>query len=176
MAHYDTAPISLLYSPKQQSSFRISLLVSLFLMLLAGVAATYEVFRIGLPYLTYLRYGLMGYFLLQAVIGTAGYWLKGYSNGASDNATGVAAALVTASRLHEASLPDVEIEVVLTSAEEVGMVGAYYYVKAHRKEWKPAQTLAINFDTLGAGKLTIVEKTGTAEQIQYDNEPTTAGA
>ncbi|AKD55148.1 peptidase M28 [Spirosoma radiotolerans] len=172
MAHYDTAPISLLYSPKRQASFRGSLLVSLFLMLLAGVAATYEVFRVGLPYLTYLRYGLMVYFLLQAVVGTAGYWFKGYSNGASDNATGVAAALTTASRLHEASLPDVEIEVVLTSAEEVGMVGAYYYVKAHRKEWKPAQTLAINFDTLGAGKLTIVEKTGTAEQIRYDNEPT----
>jgi len=172
MAHYDTAPISLLYNPKRQASFRVSLLVSLFLMLLAGVAATYEVFKVGLPYLTYLRYGLMVYFLLQAIIGTAGYWLRGYSNGASDNATGVAAALVTASRLHEAYLPDVEIEVVLTSAEEVGMIGAYYYVKAHRKEWKPAQMMAINFDTLGAGKLTIVEKTGTAEQIKYDNKPT----
>lgn len=172
MAHYDTAPISLLYNPKRQASFRGSLLVSLFLMLLAGVAATYEVFKIGLPYLTYLRYGLMVYFLLQAVISTVGYWLKGYSNGAGDNATGVAAALITASRLHETRLPDVEIEVVLTSAEEVGMIGAYYYVKTHRKEWKPAQTMAINFDTLGAGKLTIVEKTGTAEQIKYDNKPT----
>lgn len=172
VAHYDTAPISLLYNPKWQASFRGSLLVSLFLILLAGVAATYEVFNVGLPYLTYLRYGLMVYFLLQAIMGTVGYWLKGYSNGASDNATGVAAALVTASRLHETSLSDVEIEVVLTSAEEVGMIGAYYYVKAHRKEWKPAQTMVINFDTLGAGKLTIVEKTGTAEQIKYDNKPT----
>ncbi|WP_240543766.1 M28 family metallopeptidase [Spirosoma foliorum] len=172
MAHYDTAPVSFLYSPKQQANFRISLLISLWLMLLAASLATLEVFKIGLPYLTYVRYGLIGYFSLQAIVGTAGYWLKGYTNGASDNATGVAAALATADRLREANLPDLDLEVVLTSAEEVGMIGAHAYVEAHKREWKRSQTLAINFDTLGAGKLTVIEQTGTAELIQYKNEPT----
>jgi hypothetical protein len=172
MAHYDTAPVSLLYGPKQQASFRTSLIISLVLMAVAVVVATLEALGIGLPYIMYLRYGLMAYFLVQAITGTAGYWLKGYTNGASDNATGVAAALASADRLRQAKLPNLEIEVVLTSAEEAGMVGAYYYVKAHKREWNRAQTMVINFDTLGAGMLTVVEQTGTLEAIQYNNEPT----
>lgn len=172
MAHYDTAPVSLLYSPKRQGNFQLSLMISLGLMVLAASAATFEVVHVGMPYMTYLRYGLMAYFVVQAIIGTAGYWLKGYSNGASDNATGVAAAIATADRLRQANVPDLDIDVVLTSAEEVGMIGAYHYVEAHKKQWKSTQTLAINFDTLGAGKVTVVEQTGTYEAIQYDNAPT----
>ncbi|GAB3010784.1 M28 family metallopeptidase [Spirosoma pulveris] len=172
MAHYDTAPISLLYGPKQQANFRLVLILSLWLMLLAGATSLLEVAGIGLPYIMYLRYALMAYFAVQAIVGTVGYWRKGYSNGASDNATGVAAALATADQLRQANLPDMSIEVVLTSAEEVGMIGAYQYVEAHRKTWDRTQTLAINFDTLGAGTLTVVEQTGTAELIRYDNEPT----
>ncbi|SOD82887.1 M28 family metallopeptidase [Spirosoma fluviale] len=172
MAHYDTAPISRLYSPKKQAGFRLSLIVSLWLMLLAGVTSLLEVAGIGRSYISYLRYALMAYFVVQAIMSTLGYWLKGYSNGASDNATGVAAALATADQLRQANLPDMSIEVVLTSAEEVGMIGAYQYVEAHRKKWNRSQTIAINFDTLGAGKLTVVEQTGTAELIRYDNAPT----
>ncbi|GAB3495529.1 M28 family peptidase [Spirosoma knui] len=170
MAHYDTAPVSLLYGPKRQASFQTSLIVSLGLMAMAAMVATFEAFGAALPYTTYLRYALMAYFVVQAITGTAGYWLSGYTNGASDNATGVAAALATADRLRH--LPDLDVEVVLTSAEEAGMIGAYYYVQAHKKEWNRSQTMAINFDTLGAGQLTIVEQTGTVEVIKYDNEPT----
>jgi len=174
MAHYDTAPVSLLYGPKQQSGFRSSLIGSLGLMLLAAMAATLEAVGIGLPYLTYLRYGLMVYFVLQALTGTLGFWLKGYTNGASDNATGVAAALATADRLRRADLPNLAVEVVLTSAEEAGMIGAYYYVERHKRSWDRRRTMAINFDTLGAGKLTVIEQTGTLEILRYDNEPTNA--
>lgn len=172
MAHYDTAPVSLLYGPKQQAGFRTSLISSLALMALAGVVATAEAMGVGLPYLTYVRYGLMAYFVVQAITGTAGYWLKGYTNGASDNATGVAAALATADRLRQLNVPNLDLQVVLTSAEEAGMIGAYYYVEAHKREWNRTRTMAINFDTLGAGKLTVVEQTGTLETIRYDNEPT----
>lgn len=172
MAHYDTAPVSLLYSPRQQAGFRASLILSLVLMLLAAMSATLEAVGIGLPYLTYLRYALMAYFILQAITGTLGYWLKGYTNGASDNATGVAAALATADRLRQANLPNLAVEVVLTSAEEAGMIGAYYYVEAHKRKWKRNRTVAINFDTLGAGLLTVIKKTGTLEPLRYANEPT----
>ncbi|AQG82431.1 M28 family metallopeptidase [Spirosoma montaniterrae] len=170
MAHYDTAPVSLLYSPKQQAGFRTSLIISLMLMALAGVVATAEAAGAGLPYITYARYALMAYFVLQALTGTAGYFLTGYTNGASDNATGVAAALATADRLRHD--PNLDLEVVLTDAEEAGMIGAYHYVEAHRKSWNPARTVAINFDTLGAGKLTVVEQTGTLETLRYNNELT----
>lgn len=164
--------MSLLYGPKQQGKFRLSLISSLFLMVLAAVAATLEAFGTDLPYLTYGRYGLMVYFVGQAVLGTAGYHLRGYTNGASDNATGVAAALATADRLRQMDMTDVAVTVVLTSAEEVGMIGAYHYVEAHRKQWNPARTTVVNFDTLGAGRLTVIEKTGTLEPIWYNNAPT----
>lgn len=172
MAHYDTAPVSLLYGPKQQAGFRTSLIFSLGLMLAVGVVATVEALGAGLPYITYFRYGLMAYFVVQAVTGTLGYWLRGYTNGASDNATGVAAALATADRLRAAGVPNLDVEVVLTSAEEAGMIGAYHYVEAHQRGWNRARTLAINFDTLGAGQLTVIEQTGTLETIRYDNAPT----
>ncbi len=172
MAHYDTAPVSLLYGPKQQAGFRTSLISSLGLMVLVGVVATVEAFGAGQPYIAYFRYGLMLYFVVQAFTGTAGYWLRGYANGASDNATGVAAAIATADRIRQLALPHLDLEVVLTSAEEVGMIGAYHYVQAHKRQWRSDQTTVINFDTLGAGKLTVVEETGTVEPIRYDNEPT----
>ncbi len=172
MAHYDTAPVSLLYGPSQQAGFRTSLILSLSLMVLAVVIALFEATGTGLPVVRYLRYGLMAYFILQAIIGTLGYWLKGYTNGASDNATGVTAALATAHRLRQLNLPNLDLRVVLTSAEEAGMIGAYHYVEAHKRNWKPRQTMAINFDTLGAGQLTVIEQTGTLETIRYANEPT----
>lgn len=171
MAHYDTAPVSLLYGPRQQTSFRASLILSLSLMLLAGIAVTVEaIMGAGLPWLPWVRYGLIAYFLGQAILGTAGYWQHGYTNGASDNATGVAAALATAERLR--ALSGVTVEVALTSAEEAGMIGAQHYVNARKADWPAGQTMAINFDTLGAGKLTVVEQTGTVEVIRYNNEPT----
>ncbi len=172
MAHYDTAPVSLLYGPTQQAGFRMSLIISLGLMVLAVVVALLEATGTGLPYIRYLRYGLMAYFALQAITGTLGYWLSGYTNGASDNATGVTAALATADRLRQLNLPNLNLYVVLTSAEEAGMIGAYHYVEAHKRSWNPRQTMAINFDTLGAGQLTVIEQTGTVETIRYDNTPT----
>ena len=172
MAHYDTAPVSLLHGSKQRAGFRTLLIGSLLLMGLAVVVALLEAAGVGLPVVTYLRYGLMAYFVVQAIIGTAGYWLNGYANGASDKATGVAAALATANQLRQLNLPHLDLHVVLTSAKEVGMVGAYRYVEAHKRSWKPRQTTAINFDTLGAGQLTVIEQTGTLETIRYDNPPT----
>lgn len=168
MAHYDTAPVSALYGSSQRT-FRASLIVSLMLMVLAAGLATLEAAGVGWGWLSYARYGLVLYFVLQAVMGTIGYYLHGYTNGASDNATGVVAALQTADRLRHNKPAHVDLEVVLTSAEEVGMLGAYYYVEKHRQSWPTGKTAAINFDTLGAGKLTVIEQTGTVEVIQYKN-------
>jgi Zn-dependent M28 family amino/carboxypeptidase len=113
-------------------------------MLVAAVLGTLEAFRFGWEWLCYVRYGLIAYFIIQAITGTIGYYLHGYTNGASDNATGVVAALETANRLRKDKPADVDLEVVLTSAEEVGMIGAYQYVERHRKEWPLNQTAAIN--------------------------------
>ncbi len=115
------------------------------------------------------------YLMAQAIFGTIGYWTSGYTNGASDNATGVVAAMETADRLRKASqsgaLGGTLVEVVLPSAKEAGMLGSLAYLKKHRASWPNGgeNTIVINFDTLGAGKLTVIEQTGTVEVIRYKN-------
>ncbi|MEZ0606922.1 M28 family peptidase [Fibrella sp. WM1] len=175
MAHYDTAPVSALYSPKQQRSFRTSLILSLMVMTL-GVVLLLVYIVAGRPVWVSWGVGLVALYLIaQAILGSIGYWTKGYTNGASDNATGVVAAIETADRLQRASqageLPGLLVEVLLPSAEEAGMLGSLAYAQKNRPKWpmNGQQTIVINFDTLGAGKLTIIEQTGTVEVLRYDN-------
>jgi Zn-dependent M28 family amino/carboxypeptidase len=111
------------------------------------------------------------YFIGQATLGTIDYFRKGFTNGASDNATGVVAAIATAQKLKN-QLSHTAIEVVLTNAEEVGMVGALAYQKKFFKE--EGATYLINFDTLGQGDLKIITKTGSFTTVRYENEVTVA--
>ena len=175
MAHYDTAPISALYTPKQQKTFRVSLIMSLCVMTLGVVLSAIYTFGGTSSLVFWALWAVVLYLIGQALLGTMGYWTKGYSNGASDNATGVVAAIETADRLRKASqsggLSGTLVEVVLPSAEEVGMLGALAYLKKNRDNWPNGgkNTIIINFDTLGAGKLTVIEQTGTVEVIRYKN-------
>lgn len=108
------------------------------------------------------------YFLLQAVVGTIDYFRLGYSNGASDNATGVAAAIEAAQKLWDKNLLNLDVELVLTGAEEVGMIGSRAYMKKHYTEFNK-DTYLVNFDTLGKGNLKIITQTGSWSNIVYDN-------
>ncbi|MGV3561482.1 M28 family metallopeptidase [Larkinella arboricola] len=170
MAHYDTAPISLLYRKDRVGSFRLSIAVSLFLMVAAGFLMIFEQAGFGSRWLVLFRNGLIAYFVLQALLGTLGYWLYGYSNGASDNATGVAAALATAERLQQVYFPGMDLEVVLTGAGEAGMMGSWAYLEKHHASWPKGRTFVVNFDTLGNGTLRVIKHTGTIEVIEYTNE------
>ncbi len=175
MAHYDTAPVSALYNPKQQKTFRVSLIISLCVMTLGVVLSGIYTFGGTSPVIVWTLLAVVVYLIAQAALGTIGYWTKGYTNGASDNATGVVAAIETADRLRKASqsgeLPGTLVEVVLPSAEEVGYLGSLAYLKKNRANWPNGgeNTIVINFDTLGAGKLTVIEQTGTVEVIRYTN-------
>jgi Zn-dependent M28 family amino/carboxypeptidase len=108
------------------------------------------------------------YFILQGITATIDFMKLGYSNGASDNATGAAAAIETAKKLWSKNLQNLDIELVITGAEEVGMIGARAYMKAHYKEFTK-ETYLINFDTLGSGDLKIITQTGSWSNIVYDN-------
>ena len=169
MAHYDSAPISFLYRPDQVKNFRISLNISLFLMFLAGISSIIYGFQIlDLHWLTNI---LAAYFILQGITGTIDFFRFGYSNGASDNATGVAAAIETAKKLWQNPAENLEIELVLTGAEEAGMIGARAYFLKHKTEFND-QTYLINFDTLGNGKLKVITETGSLFNIKYENKLT----
>lgn len=167
MAHWDTAPISVLYRPEMVGNFRQSLKISLVLMIVAQFVAISQ-FLIPNTFILLIGNILAFYFLLQGVVGTIDYFRLGYSNGASDNATGVAAAIATAQHLWTKNLANLEVELVLTGAEEVGMIGSRAYLKKHYTEFNK-ETYLVNFDTLGNGNLKIITQTGSWSNIVYDN-------
>ncbi|CAH0994038.1 hypothetical protein EMA8858_00145 [Emticicia aquatica] len=168
MAHWDTAPISLLYRPEMVGNFRKSLKMSLILMLLAQFLAISQ-FIIPNNFLLLVANILAFYFILQGITASIDFFRFGYSNGASDNATGVAAAIETAQKLWSKNLQNLDVELVITGAEEVGMIGARAYMKKHYQEFTK-QTYLINFDTLGSGDLKIITQTGSWSNIVYDND------
>lgn len=166
MAHYDTAPISFLYTPNMVGSFRQSLVINQFIILASFLASLlFSIFHHAL--LGYLLWVLSAYFILQLVIASIDFFRFGYSNGASDNATGVAAAVMTFNRMKEQNLEHVAVDVLLTGAEEVGMIGAKAFYEKYKKELEG--TFVINFDTLGNGSLRIITETGSFTSIKYEN-------
>jgi hypothetical protein len=169
MAHYDSAPVSLLYLPSMVKNFRQSLLISLSLMVAAVIIALLEVLAIGQPVVTWLRWLLAIYFLAQGVMSTIDYIRYGFTNGAADNATGTAVALATAERLWKEPPPGWEVEVVLTGAEETGMAGSRFYYKMNREKLTSTPTYVFNFDNIGSGDLKIITKTGSISNVVYDN-------
>lgn len=166
MAHYDTAPVSALYKKQTANSFRNSIRLSMLLMALCVLLSILIYIFPENQVLFWVKYVFIVYFLLQGILGTIDYFRKGFTNGASDNATGVVAAIATAERLKN-KLKNHEVEVVLTSAEEAGMIGAYHYWK-HRFDKKTTSYL-INFDTLGAGELKFITQSGSWTTITYEN-------
>jgi len=168
MAHYDTAPISLLYKPTMVGNFRKSLRFSLILMVIAEFVVIVQFINQNIIF-NYLSYALATYFLIQGITATIDFFRLGYSNGASDNATGVAAAIETAQRLWSKNLKNLDVELVLTGAEEAGMIGARAYFLNHAKEFTK-DTYLINFDTLGSGNLKVITQTGSWSNIVYDNK------
>lgn len=169
MGHYDSAPASLLYHPALVKNFRQSLLISLGLMLLSVCISLLELLDLGQPVIAWMRYLLAFYFLVQIVFTSVDYLRYGYTNGASDNATGAAVAIATAARLWLRPIPDWEVELVLTGAEEVGMVGSRAYYLANREKLDSAHTYVLNVDNMGRGDITIITRTGSICNVVYDN-------
>lgn len=169
MAHYDSAPVSLLYLPSLVKNFRSSLLMNLCLICLAPVILLVEFYAVEHPVVTWIRLLLAGYFLVQGVITSFDYVRYGYTNGAGDNATGVAAAMTTAMRLWEKPEAGLEVAVVLTGAEETGMTGSKAYLKHYQQDLIPEKTLVLNFDSIGAGDLKIITETGSLSRVLYNN-------
>lgn len=166
MAHYDSAPVSALYQKQSKNGFRNTLRISMGVILLSMPIVVLTVMYPDNLYILILRVLLAVYLIGQAFLGTVGFWQNGYTNGASDNATGVVAAIQTAQLLKD-TLQNTAVEVVLTSAEEPGMIGAYHYYRQAQRH--PQKRFVINFDTLGAGSLKIITQTGSMTTMRYDN-------
>jgi hypothetical protein len=168
MAHYDTAPVSLLYLPSLVKNFRSSLLINLFLIVMTLPVSTLQVVFPENPMILWTGRILAFYFLIQGWITAFDYFRYGYTNGAADNATGTAAAMITAHRLWKNPVPGVEVTLVLTGAEETGMTGAKHYFNTC-KDLTPHNSFVVNFDNLGKGDIKIITKTGSITMVEYKN-------
>ncbi len=169
MAHYDSAPVSMLYLPSMVKGFRQSLRLSLGLMVVAVIVALLYALDIAQPVVGWLRWPLAVYFLGQGGMASIDYLRIGFTNGAADNATGAAAAIATAQHLWRNPIPGWEVEVVLTGAEEVNLKGSRAYYLANRHRLDPAHHYVLNFDNLGAGQLKIITRTGSLTDVPYHN-------
>jgi Peptidase family M28 len=67
--------------------------------------------------------------------------------GANDNASGCAVAMQLAAECAAAPLDHIEVDVLITSCEEAGMLGAQAYARRHAL--RAAETMFLNFDTVG---------------------------
>ena len=72
------------------------------------------------------------------------------SNGAYDNASGMAVMLSVAHNLKDTSLP-FDVVFVAFGAEELGMIGSQYYVKNMTETQKQNTLLMVNLDSICAG-------------------------
>ncbi len=174
MAHIDSAPASFAYRPGQVQNFRASLYVSLAIMSLGVVIPLIAGSGIEVDLQTRLFVVLV--IIGHAVLASLDYWRFGYTPGANDNLTGVAAATSAASHLWRHMPANAEVRLVITSAEEAGMLGAQHYWQTHRDELKARDTYLINIDTVGCQNLKYVTKSGSFTDVVYDNQLTDGAA
>jgi hypothetical protein len=85
--------------------------------------------------------------------------LSGPTPGANDNASGVATVLRLAER-YAGTLDHLEVEVLLTGAQEPGARGMYAWLKRHKDELDPRRTIVLNVDEVGAGTVRYAVKEG----------------
>ncbi|MGH2979860.1 MAG: M28 family metallopeptidase [Solirubrobacterales bacterium] len=80
--------------------------------------------------------------------------------GASDNASGTAVAIQLAAECAAMPLAHTEVDVLITSCEESGLLGAQAYARRHAL--RAAETTFLNFDTVGGDvPLTYILREGT---------------
>ena len=166
MAHLDSAPASYAYRADQVSHFKVSVYVGTALVSTGMMIPLIESGGLELPY--WLKLLLAGLLVAQAVMASIDHWRFGFTPGANDNLTGVAAASEAASRLWAKMPDDTEVRLVITSAEEAGMLGAQHYWEQHHEELKARETHVLNFDTVGYGKLAFVTESGGFTPTFYD--------
>jgi Zn-dependent M28 family amino/carboxypeptidase len=84
--------------------------------------------------------------------------LGSYVPGANDNATGTAAVLALMEEWKRSPVESVELVALLTGSEETGLIGSAAWAKANQKKTRSLQTVFLNFDNLGRGRIRFLGK------------------
>jgi len=166
MAHLDSAPASYAYRPDQVRHFTLSVYLGTAVVALGLLVPILDISGLVLP--LWARTLMIVLLLVQPVFASIDYWRFGYTPGANDNLSGVAAATAAASNLWRHMPEDCEVRLLITSAEEAGMLGAQHYWRTHRDELKARDCYVINFDTVGNQDLRYVVSSGGFTPVSYD--------
>jgi len=165
MAHLDSAPASYAYRPDQVKHFGVSVYIGTLVMAFGVIVPWIEASGMVLP--VWVRGTVMAILVAQPVIASMDYWKFGYTPGANDNLSGVAAATAAATNLWRHMPENTEVWLVITTAEEAGMLGAQHYWRAHEDELSRRDAHVLNFDTVGNAHLKYVVKSGGFTPVYY---------
>jgi hypothetical protein len=174
-AHYDAARTGLLFARRSRPPGRLMRQ----LRRLAGPLDVVFWSVIVALLLSVLRLFVDGALLTAAQFATAVVLLTGVMllvdvaisdvvPGASDNASGVAAALEVARRLNSSAPEHLDDWIVLTGSKEGLMLGMREWMRAHAEELDPRRTFFVNIDAVGAGEVRIVQAEGFMVLSQHD--------
>ncbi len=86
---------------------------------------------------------------------------------ASDNASGTAVALALAAALDAAPPPGLAVDVLLQGAGEGGAIGLRRYLRAHRTELRPADTVVLGIGPSGDGRPSWWHSDGRLVALRY---------
>jgi hypothetical protein len=81
---------------------------------------------------------------------TAGVFVRERSNGALDDGGACAVLVRLAERLHERPPRHTDVEVVLLSAEEIGVQGSWLYAKERFRQAPDVETAVVNLEGIGS--------------------------
>lgn len=167
MAHIDSAPASFAYRANQVSHFRLVMFVSVSVIAFGVILPLISSlgFRVNSAFMSFV----IALIILQLILASIDFWRFGYTPGANDNLSGVAAATAAASRLWRRMPENAEVRLVITSAEEAGMLGSQHYLNVHRDELKARNLYLINIDTVGCKNLSFVTQSGGFTPVNYQN-------
>jgi peptidase M28-like protein len=171
-AHYDSPKSSPLEHPKVSSELRSAhtFLVGCMVIVLAtcltqafGLFATLEV-----PVDVVLRWAAVA--CLASAAGFLFYCetTAEYACGAVRNASGVAALMDLAERLHANPLKDADVWFVATGSKEAWLNGMRHLVASHRFE--KHSTYFLNFDSVGGGQVQYVTAEGMLNTFRSSRE------
>lgn len=170
MAHYDTARQSPLGRPSLQGLIRPFHFVLVFAMVivLASCVATYlEVGgEVAVTFGHSVRWVAVALLAFTAVFLLYSDSQADYVRGANGNASGVAALLQVAERLHVSPIEDVDIYLVATGSKEVWLNGMQHFLRQHKLDKR--STVFINLERVGETHLHYVEAEGLLQLFGPD--------
>ena len=166
-AHIDSARSAILWHPRIVPYF-----YSIFLLIAAAMLAEFALYLVGLVTGASWVWGVS---LVPAALLTLAVLIfvdretrYQHTRGANDNASGVAVMLATAAELAREPLAETEVWAVATACEESGPFGIVRFLDAH--PFDKATTFFLNFDNIGAGRVSYVTGEGILFTLKADKQ------